>query len=166
MHCGEPASRCPAASATATDCPTAERTAEHRTSRTSFRGHVIDRRSGRSGSRLSAGTTGPGRAQPPELTSDISEAQRVIRTERQLARPISGYPRALTGCAPPGVMVVSHSPRSVKILQVYLTGPADAKRICGLHLRVRACTVVGAPSRCAPSSLMSVRTLLYPFKIC
>src|SRR5664279_6291032 len=59
MHGGEPPTRCPAESATATDCPTAGRTVQHRTSRSSLRGHVItkdldarDHVFGRSGSRL------------------------------------------------------------------------------------------------------------------
>jgi len=71
---------------------------------------------------------GRARAHPSELTSDVSdEAARDSDGEATRSPYFSAFACRLTGCASPGVMVVSHSWRSVGIPRVNLTEPADAK---------------------------------------
>ena len=69
MHGGEPATRCPAGSPAATDCLAPERTGERHTSRTPFRGHVIDQKIWMLGITSECMGDETGRSQPSELTS-------------------------------------------------------------------------------------------------
>ena len=85
MHGGEPATRCPATSAAATDGPTAGRTAEHRTSRSPFRGHVIDQKIWMLGITSECMGDETGRSQPSELTSRHTAMDGELRPKDEIS---------------------------------------------------------------------------------